>query len=538
MTMAGSTEPIEMITVSDENIAIEEQLSRKKDGWVISFSLTSKCESPVAVRISVPMPNEPARLDTGFHPKHEPNNWEIRDQVLTFEDVVPAEEPLQILLGVVLVGDEDVSLSLSEPVIDLSQPDESYDEQAGAAEESPIFRSNAIGLQEEQPVDTEAPGVDDGYEDLLGGIDDESEKITETDAVADVDEPEEGMDGSEGVFDLSDSTDETASSLESEEPTMDSAFNMERLNELSQDIEEEPDDDSEADIVSHSVDERPESVSPADETRADHDSKDLLPKLIEELQSSEVDEEQLEVLREHVAPESSKSMDVRMQHIQSRMDDLAAYTEALEGLIDKHGTASEFMNEIETEFESINTQLADLRTETQSSEAVREEFMDRLEEVESSMQDVNEDLHARTENIYDELDSIRETVDSREETLESLTSSVDRQEAELDSVANRLESTEAEIRSEVSELSGEVADFEGRMDDHRATFDQRLSSISNEIVEVKQTVESDFDQLQREVESLAKMRDVFARAFDRDDLGGEVDAETAENEFEEATDPE
>lgn len=529
MTMADATDPIEMVTVSDENIAVEEQLSRKNGGWVISFTLTSKRQSPVATRISVPMPDEPDRQDVGFHPRHEPQTWGIRDGVLTFEDTVPAEEPLQILLGIVLVEDEDVSLSLSEPSIELSQPIESTDDEEIFAEEKPIFRSNSVGVADDADgaAPTGSPTSHDGPLDP----DQSGESATAPDESDVASQPE-------------------SSASADRERSLEETFDLDRLSEVSEEIHEQStedminDDARSPDTESDTPEERPfggfESTPEATEGAAvdgstefssstersvtvDSDD-DILSKLVDQLESADAEDDDVETLREYLMPESQKSMDVRMQHIQSRMDDLAAYTEALEGLIDEHGTATEFMSKMESDIDDVSTEIEAVRSETTTAETERQEIRDRLSGVESTIEEVDDDLRARLDNLYEELDSIRESIEEQENQVQNLRETVYDHAEELDTLQ--------EHQDELDQLDDRIESTSDQLEDHRDALDQRLSTLSNQVNELQNTFEADLDSLQDEVESLTEMRSVFAQAFaeqDFEDAMDEPDEELSED---------
>lgn len=511
MTMAGTTDPIEMVTVSDENVAVEEQLSRKNGGWVISFTLTSKQERPIAVRISVPMPDEPTRQDVGFHPRHEPQTWGIRDGILTFEDTVPSDEPLQILLGIVLV--EDVTLSLSEPTIDLSQPIESAEDEEVLSEEAPLFRSNSVDVADEPSAPSGPAPTNDGTVDQR-----------DSDDAAEFDD--------DGV-----TSDSQAAPSMDEGPSLEEAFDLDHLDEISEGIEElpaddlgvdseaspgtessSPEDDAFGDFESATVDEEAtvdtaeEPTLSAEQAPESGSADDVLSTLIEQLESSDPEDDEVKALREQLLPESQKSVDVRLQHIQSRMDDLAAYTEALEGLINKHGTASEFMSKIETELDDVSAEIEAVRSETAAADNDRQEIRNRLSGIESSVEEVDDDLRARLDNMYEELDSIRESVEHQDEQVQSLRETVSDNDEELENLDDRIESTET------------------KLEDHRDALDQRLSTLSNQLDELQNAYESDLGRLQDEVESLSEMRSVFAQAFAGQGLEGAVsDEEEAEN---------
>lgn len=517
--MEGTTEPIEMLTVSDDNVVVEEELTQRNGGWVISFTLTSKCERPVAVRVSVPMPDEPARQDVGFHPKHEPESWGLRNGILSFEDTVPVDEPLQILLGIVLVEDDDVTLSLSEPSIELSQPMDS-DEDREKKEKAPIFRSSSVSDDDEGMVDIEEPAARDTTDPF-------SDSAME--APSDTAETEPSLDDEISFDQMVTDTEEAETSAEGSDF---SGLDIDKLREISEQVnnrqaadaeggfepesqeDELPSDDEEPSDGFFSQDaddagpvetsENSGAVSP-DETSVEA-TEDLLERLVERLESTDPDDEVIEVLRAHLIPESQRATDVRLKHIQSRMDDLAAYTEALEGLINEHGTASDFMAKVDDDIDDVRSQVKSLRREMDSAETEREDIREQVSEVDSTIEEVDEDLRGRTENIYGELDDMRDTIESREGKIRNLRESVNDHDDEFESLSSRVSTTEDQL------------------EDHRDALDQRLSTLSNQVSEVQRTLESDYAELQEEVESLSEMREVFSRAFAGQNLDEDLEA--------------
>lgn len=512
MTMEGTTEPLEMLTVSDENVAVEEELARKNGGWVISFTLTSQCGSPVAVRISVPMPDEPARQDVGFHPRHEPESWGLRDGILSFEDTVPADEPLQILLGIVLVGDEDVTLSLSEPSIELSQAMDSA-EDGEDAEKAPIFRSSSMRDVGQSSVDSDASTESATTDSSIQSDSGESTSAAES--------------GSQSGGDIFQSPDaEPAEASDETSPV--SGINMDKLNEISNEIrteqeaedfqtgqepelDEEDSDDGPSDGFLAPYAKNPQDVEVSEDSEPAEkeaspvsDTEDILSTLVERLESADPDDDDIETIRKHLVPESQKATAVRLQHVQSRMDDLAAYTEALEDLINEHGTASDFMSKVEENIDDVRSQVTSIQNEFDSAETERNELRERVDGVESSIEELDDDLRGRTENISEELESMREKMDSRDGKVRNLRESVHDHDDELES------------------LSGRVRSTEDQLEDHRDALDQRLSTLSNQMSEIQRTLESDYGELQEEVESLSEMREVFAQAFAGQDIADEM----------------
>lgn len=523
--MKGSADPLEMLTVSDENVAVEEQLSRKNDGWVISLSITSKVDEPVGIKVALPLPSEPAILETGFHPKHEPHSWEIQDDVLVFEDTVPSDEPLVILLGIVLIGDEDVSLSLTEPTIELSQVIDSAPTGDSMSDEAPIFRSSSASAPTAQepsakdsdagtePTVADSAGADDGS--IFGSSPNEPSTESTT-----ADSEVSGSSGQsiDETFDTKKLA-EAAERLDEAEPVDDSDGVSGEQEGEEQSFDEFLSPLDEESIGSSGADTDPSSP---DEASANDDSVDVLTALVEQLDSADPDREAVDALREHLAPESSKAIEVRLQHIQSRMDNLAAYTDALEGFINEHGTASEFMSEIQGGLAEVKTDVDDIKSETESASTARGVLKNRLDVVESSLADLDDDLHSRTENIYDDLDSIHTTLDEHDEEFAEFDESLATIDDEFESVREMIATTENDLQSKLTTIEQDVATTSDELESHRDSIDRRLSELTDELGEVRQTFQSDLRALENEVEDLAEMRDVFSQAFAKKDSDAEL----------------
>lgn len=543
--MNETSDPIEMLTIADDNVAIEEQLTRKKDGWVISLSLTSRCEAPVAVKVSVPMPSEAAMLETGFHPKHEPQNWNLDDTTLKFEDTVPADEPLLILLGLVPLDEGSVDLSLSEPTIEASHPVDSEADES--MPEAPLFRSSSSATTEAANDDTEGPTP-----------------AAQADSLADSPEPDESTADTSEPGKLEFTTGEVEDDRDSDQPEVADAqptgsIDMEFLESVSSesgaDEEVSAGDDSGPGQTGmgepHADSEQPSDMGSANDSVADPTSAetsglgtetdrpvDVLSTLVDQLESSDPDDETLAALREHLAPDSRRSIDVRLEHIQSRMDDLAAYTDALEGFIDEHGTASDFMHQVESELEAIRSEMRTVKGETESANAAREELAERVSELESSLEEVGSDFRSRIENIYDDLDALRGTVEQHEDEVQSLESTINDHGADLEAVANRLEGVDSELNERIDDIAADLSSTNERIQTQQDTFENRLSEVADSVEELSEDMGAEIRQLKEAVDDLQEMRDVFAQAFANVDLEESVGDVDGEDTAAESEDPE
>ena len=131
----------------------------------------------------------------------------------------------------------------------------------------------------------------------------------------------------------------------------------------------------------------------------------------------------------------------RINRIQNDIADLRAYTDALEEFLAENGTGDELI----------------------------EEFDERLDSFEA------------------ELDSFEDEIRSAKSAAEAATEEIDTLGGEVDSLENGLDDVEGTVES----IEGELDDLEGELEDVReeigdGELDDRLSSVENEIVELKE----------------------------------------------------
>lgn len=108
-------------------------------------------------------------------------------------------------------------------------------------------------------------------------------------------------------------------------------------------------------------------------------------------------------------PDPSGSIEARLQHLQSEVETVAAYNEAIEEFLDEHGIASQFVTNAR---EDIDT--ATRRLDALDSRATR--HGDRLDDLEP----VVKRRGARLDRIESRLGDVAETVEAYRERLDEL----------------------------------------------------------------------------------------------------------------------
>jgi archaellum component FlaC len=137
----------------------------------------------------------------------------------------------------------------------------------------------------------------------------------------------------------------------------------------------------------------------------------------------------------------------RIDHLQHRVSDLEAYTDALEELIDEHGTGESVLDDITTRIEALEDDVGRLSTEI-------DDLGDDVDTIEQKMEMIFETL---TETNH-AVDTLADDVSTLEATLSA---SLETVQSDLDSLHDDLEDLE-EFRSlVVTGFGGEDAFIDG-----------------------------------------------------------------------------
>ncbi|CCQ34420.1 transducer protein [Halorhabdus tiamatea SARL4B] len=178
--------------------------------------------------------------------------------------------------------------------------------------------------------------------------------------------------------------------------------------------------------------------------------------LAAEIRQDAVDDAALRVLKQELdlggsgGDTDGSAVDARIQHLQSEMSDLAAYTSALEEFLAENGQGEELI----------------------------EEFQGRLDEFQGELDGVRSELDSMSGNV----ESVEETVSSNAETVSELDGDVDSIEGTVESLDDELDGLREEVES-MSEQLGEDGDLADRLDDVESEIEElkewreQLSSV-------------------------------------------------------------
>ena len=174
--------------------------------------------------------------------------------------------------------------------------------------------------------------------------------------------------------------------------------------------------------------------------------------LAEEIRNGTVDEDDLDAIRAAVG-EPTTSDGIRVDHLQARLSDLEAYTDALETFLNENGGAQELLDDLKETVETVGDDVEDLASRVDSAQGEREALRERVNSLADEM-DAIDDATDRIGRIAGDLDALDERVEDGEQArLE-----VDTLEDELADLEDEIEGLEDEIvefkewRSQLSDL--------------------------------------------------------------------------------------
>jgi len=461
-------------TVSADGIAVEKHVdtSRFKTPAVV-LELSSSADRDTTMTVTEPIPGEFAIEDIGFHPEFGGEHWSIDGREIVFEREIAPGEEYTTVYGVRDVTEEEIEtfldtrMSLATDRGDETEVDAAGEDLDGVEAASDI---EGAGGEEGDPVEDLLEEDEDGaVREVIAG---ERDSLPGSEAEADTVETEATAAGTTGTG--------VAASEEEDAPPEPVADDDEELPERTAD----DGDDEGADEKTTAGDERHEEAK-----RDKAGGYRTLPGSVAEALAAEVRDGTIEaeherVLREAFAEppeEASGSVDARIEHLQTQVADLSAYTDELERFLDEHGggdgaladvegrlaevaeTVDELkagVDALEAETDDLGSNVADLESGLEETEADVDALEDRAEEAEARLDDAEtgiDDLRYLEEDVM-ELEERTGDLPELEETIEEL------QEERVDDIDDRL-----------GELSETIDTLESEMEEMKA-FRDRLSS--------------------------------------------------------------
>jgi uncharacterized protein YukE len=452
----------------------------------VAFEVTSSREQPVTLRIVDEVPDEFGIDQIGFHPEYGSEHWDATGNgVVRFEREVDPGESFTTVYGVRMDEGQDETPFLSAPNVEVEGEDEDIDEVVPPESTSVVRelaggeRETVPGLEDDAEIEAEVEaGGGDGLESLeddaeiLGGGEDETEADPAADAAVEAEsdfEPETDLEAElesesepepepQTVVAGGGDSEETPGSepgigtdpeepAAASEPTDVEAGMSGEPGTVSEETEPPTETNETFESGAPEVDDEPVEVEQSEPASVGFDAGDVVGALAEAIREDEVPEEDLETLQSAFGgvPNSTQ---VEIEHLQSRLSELEAYTDALEEFIDEEGTAHELVAGIESDVAALNEELEDVEASVEHAAEDREDIRDRIEDVEAGFDAVDE-LEADLERLRGDLEALDERVADTEELA-----------FEVDDLEDDLEDLEEHV-DEIEEWRGQLSDVFG-----------------------------------------------------------------------------
>ena len=275
-------------------------------------------------------------------------------------------------------------------------------------------------------------------------------------------------------------------------------------------------------------DSAPSESDGADDPTATDTRDETIESLIEALEAG-VSADQRSRLQEAMvaAVRPRTSLEVRVQHLQSRIETFAAYTDAMEAFLDDHGPATELLDELSADMEAIQNELAEIQdahVDTTDRIGDLEAASDRLETQFVDLESTLSSTVDRLEGVETEQDTVADRLDRLEDDHRSTTDRLDDLAAGREVVDDRLEELAADrtaMRSRLETTADRLTDLESQVDNRRCAVDSRLRDLEETLTEFEETTAS----LQAEIDDLTSFRTTMQLA-----ISGETPESESESE--------
>ncbi|MFW5918580.1 MAG: hypothetical protein ACOCSF_00085 [Halanaeroarchaeum sp.] len=333
----------------------------------------------------------------------------------------------------------------------LAEADDSSASDSDILEAGTTDEPGGVGDSETDPLSADPVEA----ESSAGAAADETASESDDDILeADAPAERESTDATGDSFD--DSTEETL-----DEPVDDTSEEPaeETLDEPVEDTIEEPIEDQEAattdpetpmddELEDTPADEqdRPSATADPAATAVTRDGDEsLAAALAEEIREGSVDDDDLDAIRDAVG-EPTTSDGVRVDHLQARVSDLEAYTDALEAFLDENGGAEELLDEVQSTVDEVGDEIDDLASRVDAAQGEREALRERVDTLADEMNAID-DVEDRIERMSGDIEALDERVEDGEEAALA----VDSLEDDLEELEDDVEEFQ-EWRSQLSDL--------------------------------------------------------------------------------------
>ena len=426
-------------TVEEDGLRVEKSFT--DDAFpvpAVLFELSSRREEPVRARLVDQIPDSFPMDRVGFHPEFESEHWTAyEDHRVEFERVLEPGESVETVFG---IRDDDPELDafLGDPTVEHVAVDEEIEDVLGIDETDAVRemlsgdRATLPGMEE--PEDGSAADAGDAP-DLT--VDPRPEpRVLDADTTTAVTPHDESIDAA-----VTEAPDETPGSADAEaaDAAGDAAV-----------------DSAGAEAADASATgAEPETTAPMSGIAA---------ALADEIRSGDVDEADLELLRDELDVGVPRSVDVRISRLQSSVADIEAYADALAEFIDDDGTAREMLDGIESRVADVESAVDAIDTRVAAGDRAHAELTDDVEAIEADTEAIREAV----DGLGEDVEALHEKADGVDDRLERFDEEFDDLWENLAAVDTRLTDLEERLGDDVADVDAELAEITDHLEELEA----------------------------------------------------------------------
>lgn len=418
-------------TVEEDGLRVEKSFT--DDAFpvpAVLFELSSHREEPVRARLVDQIPDSFPMDRIGFHPEYESEHWTAyNDHRVEFERVLEPGESVETVFG---IRDDDPELDafLGDPTVEHVAVDEEIEDVLGIDETDAVRealsgdRATLPGM--EDPEDTSAADADDAP-DLT--VDPRPEpRVLDADTTAAVTPHDESIDAA-----VTEAPDETPGSADAE--AVDAA--------------------GDEAVDAAGAEAEPETTAP---------TSGIAAALADEIRSGDVDEADLELLREELDVGVPRSVDVRIGRLQSSVADIEAYADALAEFIDDDGTAREILDGIDSRVADVESAVDAIDTRVAAGDRAHAELEGDVEAIEAD----TEALREAVDGLGEDVEALHEKADGVDDRLERFDEEFDDLWEDLAAVDTRLTDIEERLGDDIADVDAELAEITDHLEELEA----------------------------------------------------------------------
>ena len=202
--------------------------------------------------------------------------------------------------------------------------------------------------------------------------------------------------------------------------------------------------------------------------------------LAAEIESGEVREEDVDRLREALAPGLPRSTDLRISKLQSKVEDLSAYSDALAEFIDDNGTGSELIEALDAELDDVQSELDALHGRLSGVEDEQGEVRDAVD----AASDRVEEAVDRADAVDDKVAAVEGRVASNADRIGTVAADAADAEERVDSLDTEL----GDVREDIASLDADVVSLGEDVDARVETVERDVSRVRGDVADVKESV--------------------------------------------------